>query len=176
MKRTFIPYHLPLSRLCLYWPSFPVTISCSILIWGWEEGTNHPIWSSPWHMVPRSLLYAPALYASMGFPSDHSSKWGAICSVLHEWNEGMCSVASFQLPLLYICCASLNNPWGIADVSPYCKVHDPLLSILFYFENYLHPLPFRCYCRNPHHPPSHWLFRFLWQQPILPREGIKTFH
>lgn len=54
--------------MSLYWSSFPIVISKWIWVWEWEERANHPIWSSPWHMVPKSILYAPFLCGIHGLP------------------------------------------------------------------------------------------------------------
>lgn len=37
-------------------------------MWEWEVRANHPIWSSPWHVVPKSILYAPFLCGIHGLP------------------------------------------------------------------------------------------------------------
>lgn len=74
-----------LSCLSLYWPSFPITISWWILILGWE-GANHPIWSSLWHVVPKTILYSPIL-CILGLPfwSCFKVRGHLLCALSAPW-------------------------------------------------------------------------------------------
>lgn len=105
-----------LSCLSLYGPSFPITVPWWILIWGWE-GANRPIWSSLWHVVPKTVLEAPVL-CTHGLPFWSCIKvrghlLGARSAPWARWRHVLCGPipASPSLHLLCLFEQPVGHNW-----------------------------------------------------------------